>query len=190
VLERITQAVVILKLAILMTVFAAGLIFISWFVEYLFNDINFVDWVIKRWYVHLGILSVALVICIETVVHANVTWRQLCALSSPLNDTAAKSRASHATAGVVFGENLVGQRTVTCDGDGLTIWKRGTRQVYFPWSRFVKIAVRGRSSDSLLADIELKCKRPGGLPTLTVPWSVDMTATVPTGLNVVSRGSG
>jgi hypothetical protein len=90
-----------------MTVFAAGLIFISWFVEYLFNDINFVDWVIKRWYVHLGILSVALVICIETVVHANVTWRQLCALSSPLNDTAAKSRASHATAGVVFGENLV-----------------------------------------------------------------------------------
>lgn len=180
--ERTRQAVITFQLALWVTVSIAGLIFMVWLIEYLINDINFVDWLIKRWYVPFGILSITMYSCMAAVIDRNATWQQLRALSSPLNDAEFDSRPPFATSGVKFGDKVVGQRTVTSGRKGMIIWKRGTPQVYLPWQRFEKITVRASSSKPSFAEIQLKWKMHGEPPTLSVPWSVEMGPTVPHGL--------
>jgi len=184
--ERIAQAISTFQLVLGTILFAFGSIFLAWLIEFLINKINFVDWLIARWYVHLGIIFVILYGCIASIMDSNLSWQQLRALSSPLNGTTFDPRPPYATSGVIFGGNIVGQRTVTCDRNGLVIWRRGLPQVYFPWKRLAKITIQGDASQPLFADVQLEWRVPGKPPEMLIPWSRAMSANVPTDMNLLS----
>jgi hypothetical protein len=173
--ERVQQAVEILRLTFWTTVYVAGLIFVAWLVEYFINEIDFANWISKRWYIPIGIVLVTMYSCIRVVIDKHLNWKYLRDLSSPLDDAvAAHERGLYATGIVLFDGMNVGQRTITCGASGLTIWKRGIREVYFPWERFKKVTLRETPSERLFLDIQLKWNTHISPPILSVPWSMNM----------------
>ena len=173
--ERVGHAIEIFRLAFWTTVYAAGLIFVAWLVEYFINEIDFANWIAKRWYIPIGIVFVTMYSCIRAIIDRNLNWQYLRDLSSPLGDAvAANERGLYATGSVFFDGMSVGQRTITCGPSGLAIWKRGIREVYFPWDRFKKVAVREAPSKRLFLDIQLEWRTHTSPPALSLPWSIDM----------------
>lgn len=178
--ERVGQALETIRLAFWITAYMAGLIFVAWLVEYFINEIDFANWISKRWYIPIGIVFVATYSCINAIIDKNLNWQSLRDLSSPpANAVAVSERGLCATGSVLFDGMSVGQRTITCGPRGLAIWKRGIREVYFPWERFRNVAIREVSPKRLFLDIELEWKTHTSPPALSLPWSVDMESLVP-----------
>lgn len=131
--ERVAETFATFRLTSWTTAYIVGLIFVAWLAEYLINTINFADWVVRRWYIPIGILGVTVYSCIRNALERNLNWQHLQNLSSPLPEArAVNERSPHATGPVSFGDVVIGHRTTTCAPNGLSIWNRGTPEVYFP----------------------------------------------------------
>jgi hypothetical protein len=180
--ERIAEVIATFRLASWTLIFLFGVVLIAWLAEYFVTGIDLAEWVARRWYIPAGIFVVTAYSYIRTILDRELGWKALRELSSPLDKISCSGKTSlRATGAVIFDQSLIAQMTITCDADGVTIWKRGRREIYLPWDRLEKLYVSAASGQSHYADVQLQWDS-GTPPPLRIPWSADMGSFVPSSL--------
>lgn len=181
--ENIGRTIATVRVITGLTVLAASLILVSWVVEYLFTNADFVWWLQGRWFIPTFILLATTYSYIRLLLEKNSEWKNLQALSSEIPDYLNFGDDNASAAGPLeFSGRNLGHVSTVCNQCGLAIYQSGTLRVFLPWSRIHRIGHRSSVVGELEAEIKIKMESSNLAPTLSIPWSPRMNAHV--GANV------
>ncbi len=158
--------------------------FLAWLLEFLLFQINFVDWLIERWYVIGIVLAIALAHQRYSIRQRSQILEHLTCQSDPLSAYDGLNASSRfAAGGVEIDRRLFGPVTVSSDYFGVCFWQRGELIAAFGWPRVNQVYISQKSSKTTVAQLTLKSK--SGLTSLdvSVPWTHDMGRTIPSDIN-------
>ena len=154
--------------------------FLAWMFEFLLFRINFVDWLIERWYVIAIVFAIVLAHQRHSISQRNQMLEQLTCQSDPLSSYDGLNAGSRfAAGGIEIDRRLFGPVTVSSDCFGVCFWQRGELKAAFGWPRVNQVYVSQKSSKTTVAQLTLKSKSGLTLLDVSVPWTHDMGRTIP-----------